>query len=280
MMRIDAHQHFWQLAARAGSWPPPSLAAIHRDFAPADLAPLLAAHGIAGTVLVQSLPSEDDTHWLLALSEKSSFIRAVVGWTELRAPDAPANIARLASHGKLKGLRPMLQDLDDDAWIADPALAPALNAMGEHGLRLDALVLPRHLPALLQCARDYPRLPIVIDHAAKPPIADAAFGTWREDMAQLAVLPNVHCKLSGLVTEARPGWCVDDLRPYAAHVLQVFGPRRVIWGSDWPVVDLAGGYAAWLAASEALLAHLGQADMNDIFGLNALRFYGINEETP
>lgn len=275
MMRIDAHQHFWQLAARAGNWPPPTLAAIHRDFAPAHLAPLLAAHGIAGTVLVQSLPSEDDTYWLLALAEQNSFIRAVVGWTDLLAPDAAAAIACLASQPKLKGLRPMLQDIDDDQWIANPALAPALAAMVEHGVRLDALVLPRHLPALLQCARDYPLLPIVIDHAAKPPIADAAFGAWREDMAQLAALPNVHCKLSGLVTEARPGWHVDDLRPYAAHVLDVFGPRRVIWGSDWPVVDLAGGYAAWLAASEALLAHLGQEDRDDIFGRNACRFYGF-----
>ncbi|MCC7701477.1 amidohydrolase family protein [Janthinobacterium sp. GW460P] len=279
-MRIDAHQHCWQLAARGGSWPPPSLAAIHRDFAPADLAPLLAAHGIAGTVLVQSLPSSADTDYLLALAENTSFIRAVVGWTDLLAEDAPAAIARLASHGKLKGLRPMLQDLDDDQWIANPALAPALAAMVERGLRLDALVLPRHLPALLHCARACPLLPIVIDHAAKPPIAEAEFGRWREDMAQLARLPNVHCKLSGLVTEARSGWHVDDLRPYVAHVLEVFGAQRVIWGSDWPVVDLAGGYAAWLAASEALLAHLDQQDRDDIFGLNALRFYGLNQETP
>jgi L-fuconolactonase len=275
MMRIDAHQHFWQLSARGDSWPQPSLAAIHRDFSPADLAPLLAPHGIAGTVVVQSLPSAADTDYLLALAQKSSFIRAVVGWTDLLAPDASANIAHLASHGKLKGLRPMLQDLDDDAWIAAPALAPALAAMTEHGLRLDALVLPRHLPALLQCARHYPLLPIVIDHAAKPPIADAGFGTWRDDMAQLAALPNVHCKLSGLVTEARPDWNVEDLRPYADYVLAVFGPGRVIWGSDWPVVDLAGGYAAWLAASEALLAHLGQKDRDAIFGLNAYRFYGF-----
>lgn len=277
-MRIDAHQHFWQLAARAGSWPPPSLAAIYRDFAPADLAPLLAEHGVAGTVLVQSLPSEDDTQWLLALAAKSSMIRAVVGWTDLLAPDAPAAIARLASKPKLKGLRPMLQDLSDEQWIANPALAPALNAMVEHGLRFDALVLPRHLPALLQCARDYPQLEIVIDHAAKPPIADASFGRWRADMAQLAALPNVHCKLSGLVTEAKPDWNVADLRPYVDHVLAVFGAQRVIWGSDWPVVDLAGGYGAWLAASETLLAHLGQQDRNDIFGLNALRFYGIGQE--
>ena len=275
-MRIDAHQHCWQLAARAGSWPPPSLAAIYRDFAPEDLAPLLAEHGVTGTVLVQSLPSEADTDWLLALAERAGFIRAVVGWTDLLAPDAPAAIARLASNRKLKGLRPMLQDIDDERWIANPALAPALNAMVEHGLRLDALVLPRHLPALLQCARDYPLLAIVIDHAAKPPIADAAFGDWREQMAQLAALPNVHCKLSGLVTEAKPDWSVDDLRPYVSHVLEVFGAQRVIWGSDWPVVDLAGGYGAWLAASESLLAHLGQQDRNDIFGLNARRFYGFD----
>jgi len=274
-MRIDAHQHFWQLAARAGGWPPPSLAAIYRDFAPDDLAPLLAEHGVAGTVLVQSLPSEADTDWLLALAERAGFIRAVVGWTDLLAPDAPGAIARLASNTKLKGLRPMLQDLDDEQWIANPALAPALRAMVEHGLRFDALVLPRHLPALLQCARDYPALSIVIDHAAKPPIADASFGQWREDMAQLAVLPNVHCKLSGMVTEAKQDWNVDDLRPYASHVLEVFGAQRVIWGSDWPVVNLAGGYGAWLAASETLLAHLGQQDRNDIFGLNACRFYGV-----
>ena len=274
-MRIDAHQHFWQLAARAGGWPPPSLAAIYRDFAPEDLAPLLAEYGVQGTVLVQSLPSEDDTHWLLALAGQASFIRAVVGWTDLLAPDAPAAIARLASNSKLKGLRPMLQDIDDELWIANPALAPALNAMVEHSLRFDALVLPRHMPALLQCARAFPQLAIVIDHAAKPPIADAAFGRWREDMAQLAALPNVHCKLSGLVTEAQPGWTIDDLRPYVDHVLALFGAQRVIWGSDWPVVDLAGGYGAWLAASEALLAHLGQQDRNDIFGLNAHRFYSL-----
>ena len=274
-MRIDAHQHFWQLAARAGGWPPPSLAAIYRDFAPDDLAPLLAEHGVAGTVLVQSLPSEADTDWLLALAERAGFIRAVVGWTDLLAVDALAAIARLASNSKLKGLRPMLQDLDDEQWIANPALAPGLRAMAEHGLRFDALVLPRHLPALLQCARDYPALSIVIDHAAKPPIADASFGQWREDMAQLAALPNVHCKLSGMVTEAKQDWNVDDLRPYVSHVLEVFGAQRVIWGSDWPVVDLAGGYGAWLAASETLLAHLGQQDRNDIFGLNACRFYGF-----
>lgn len=274
-MRIDAHQHFWQLATRGDSWPPPSLAAIYRDFVPEDLAPLLAEHGIAGTVLVQSMPLEADTGWLLALAAHSDVILGVVGWTDLLAQDAPARIAHLAEQEKLKGLRPMLQDLDDDAWITDARLAPALDAMVAHGLRFDALVLPRHLPALLQMARAYPALPIVIDHAAKPPILDAAFGNWREDLAQLAALPNVHCKLSGLVTEAKPDWQVEDLRPYVQHVLAVFGAQRVIWGSDWPVVDLAGGYGAWLAASETLLAHLDQQDKNDIFGLNARRFYSL-----
>jgi L-fuconolactonase len=150
MMRIDAHQHFWLLADRNGAWPPPELAAIHRDFLPPQLAPLLAQHGIDATVLVQSLPSVEDTIFMLDLAARHPFIKAVVGWVDMKAEDAPARIARLAMHPALKGLRPMLQDLPDDDWIADPALGPAVEAMRRHSLSLDALVLPRHLPSLLE----------------------------------------------------------------------------------------------------------------------------------
>lgn len=277
MMRIDAHQHFWQLAARHGGWPPPELAAIHRDFTPADLQPLLAAHGIDATVLVQSLPDEADTRFMLDLAARHPFIGAVVGWTDLKAPDAPARIAALAAHPKLRGLRPMLQSQGDDAWIDDPALDPAIEAMLRHGLAFDALVLPRHLPALRAFALRHPRLPIVIDHIAKPAIADGAPGPWLADIAGLAALPQVHCKLSGLVTEAGPCWSVERLRPYAAHVLAAFGPARVMWGSDWPVLDLAADYGTWLAASAALLAHLDEPARQAILGLNAQRFYRIGQ---
>jgi L-fuconolactonase len=274
-MRIDAHQHFWHLAARGGGWPPPELAAIHRDFTPGDLQPLLRAHGIDATVLVQSLPEESDTCYLFELADRYPFIAAVVGWTDLKAADAPARIAALAAHPKLRGLRPMLQGLDD-GWIDDAALDPAVEAMLRHGLAFDALVLPRQLPALLAFAQRHPRLPIVIDHIAKPAIAAGEPGAWREDLARLAALPQVHCKLSGLVTEAGHDWSPERLRPYANHVLEVFGPGRVLWGSDWPVLGLAADYGRWIAASEALLAHLDEPARQAIFGLNARRFYRID----
>jgi len=274
-MRIDAHQHFWHLAARGGGWPPPELAAIHRDFTPRDLQPLLQAHGIDATVLVQSLPLELDTRFMLDLADNYPFIGAVVGWTDLKAADAPARIAALAAHPKLRGLRPMLQGLDD-GWIDDAALDPAVDAMLRYGLAFDALVLPRQLPALLAFARRHPRLPIAIDHIAKPAIGTGEPGAWREDIARLATLPQVHCKLSGLVTEAGHDWSPARLRPYANHVLEAFGPGRVLWGSDWPVLDLAADYGRWIAASEALLAHLDEPARQAIFGLNARRFYRIS----
>jgi L-fuconolactonase len=277
MMLVDAHQHFWQLADRNGAWPPPELAAIYRDFLPGDLAGLLEIHGVARTVLVQSMPNEDDTHFMLGLAKRHPFIGGVVGWVDMKAPDAPARIAALAQDPMLKGLRPMLQDLDDDRWIDDAALAPAVDAMLRHGLSFDALVLPRHLPALLAFAGRHPELPIVIDHGAKPLIAQGVMAPWREDIARLAALPQVCCKLSGLVTEAGPDWDVERLRPYVDHLVASFGPRRLIWGSDWPVLNLASDYAGWIAASKALLAGLSDADRAAVFGGNARRFYRLDE---
>jgi L-fuconolactonase len=284
-MRIDAHQHFWRLADRAGQWPPPELTAISRDFGPSDLEPLLHECGVTATVLVQSLPSVADTRFLLDLADRHPFIAAVVGWVDLKAPDAAAQIADLAGHRRLKGLRPMLQDLPDDRWIDDPALDAAVDAMLRHDLVFDALVLPRHLGALARFARRHPTLPIVIDHAAKPPIATGDLARWATDIASLAQLGQVSCKLSGLLTEAGDRRRADDLEPVVAHVLQQFGARRVIWGSDWPVLRLAGDYAGWLRLSESLCtralaatiaspADLADA-LADIFGANAQRFYRL-----
>jgi len=274
ILRIDAHQHFWLLADRSGQWPPAELAAIHRDFLPPELAPLLQQHGIDGSVLVQSLPDMSDTWFMLGLAEQNPFIRAVVGWSDLKAVQAEQHIARLASHPKLRGLRPMLQDLADD-WIDDPLLAPAVAAMQRHQLSLDALVLPRHLPALLRFATRYPQLPLVIDHAAKPQITDARMEPWCSLISQLAALPQVYCKLSGLVTEGSADWEVAQLQPYASHVLAAFGAERVIWGSDWPVLNLAADYGRWLSATEALLAELEPWQKQQVMGGNAQRFYRL-----
>jgi L-fuconolactonase len=277
--RIDAHQHFWLLADRQGQWPPAELQAIYRDFLPADLEPLRQHAGVDGTVLVQSMPSEDDTRWMLSLADRHDFIWGVVGWVDMKAAEAAERIAALAAHPRLKGLRPMLQDLPDDAWIADVAVDGAARAMVRHGLVFDALVLPRHLPALHCFAERHPELRIVIDHGAKPPIAAGEIEPWRSDMARLAAMPNVCCKVSGLLTEAAPQAGAEALRPFVQALWELFGPERLLWGSDWPVLRLAGDYAAWLAMSQALFdaidPALSEASRGGLFGGNAMRLYGL-----
>jgi L-fuconolactonase len=278
-LRVDAHQHFWRLADRQGHWPPAELEAIHRDFLPADLEPKRQHAGIDGTVLVQSLPSENDTRWMLDLADQHRFIWGVVGWVDLKAADAPERIAALATRPKLKGLRPMLQDLPDDDWIADPGVDAGALAMAQHGLVFDALVLTRHLEALQTFAMRHPSLRIVIDHGAKPPIATGELEPWRSRMATLAALPHVSCKVSGLLTEAGARRSADALRPYMQTLWDLFGPRRLLWGSDWPVLRLAGDYQAWLEMSQALFTTIdptmSEADRADLFGANAMRLYGL-----
>ncbi|TCS10028.1 amidohydrolase family protein [Caulobacter sp. BK020] len=275
-MLIDAHQHFWRVGENGFSWPPPDLAAIHRDFGPADLAAVGAAVGLAGSVLVQSQPDDRDTDWLLALAADEPSVQGVVGWADLASSAAPDRIATLSRNPKLRGLRPMLQSLDDDAWIAAPSLDPAFDAMVAHGLSLDALVLMRHLPHLLALARRRPDLAIVIDHGAKPPIAAGdRDGAWARGIEALASHPQVFCKLSGLLTEAAPGQGDGALSPYVAHLVAAFGPERLMWGSDWPVLNLAGDYAGWLALARDLSGLTDPTHLEALFGGTCRRFYRI-----
>lgn len=271
---IDAHQHYWVMGQNDCSWPPPELAAIHGDRLPADLEPQLAAAGIEGTILVQSQPSDRDTDFLLDLAEETPSVRGVVGWIDLRHPDAPSRIAALARRPRLVGLRPMLQDLADD-WVLDARCRPALEAMAAHDLRFDALVRPRHLSSMAMLADRMPALRIVIDHGAKPDIAGGVREPWASDIAALAERPQIWCKLSGLVTEAAVGWSIDDLRFYTEHLLAIFGSERLIWGSDWPVMNLATNYGRWRAVTDALLSDLDDAARAAVMGGNARRFYGI-----
>jgi L-fuconolactonase len=272
---IDAHQHFWRIGENDCAWPTPDLAAIHRNFGPEDLKAVGASVGLTGSVLVQSQPSDRDTDWLLDLAAAEPLVLAVVGWTDLAAPDARGRIAALARRSKLRGLRPMLQTLSDDTWILQPALAPAIEAMIDHCLSFDALVLPRHLPHLLAFAQRWPDLSIVIDHGAKPAIAAGTLDPWRADIAALAAQPNVFCKLSGLLTEAAPGQSPTALAPYVAHLVQAFGPARLMWGSDWPVLDLAGDYAVWRMLAQDLSGLSNPADLAALFGETARRFYRL-----
>ncbi|KAA2244322.1 amidohydrolase family protein [Salinarimonas soli] len=272
--RIDAHHHVWRLDRGDYGWLTPALGPIHRDALPEDLAPILAAHGIERTILVQAAPTEAETGFLLDVARCTPFVAGVVGWTDLEAPDAPARVAALAADPLLVGLRPMVQDLPNDAWLSRPGLAPAFEAMAAAGLVLDALVLPRHLPHLLDLVERHPALSVVIDHAAKPTLRMGVAPAWFSDMAALAAVgPRVACKLSGLATEAPAGWSPQTLRPVVEHLLRVFGPSRLIWGSDWPVLELNADYATWCAATDALLADLPEAAREAVLGGNAARVY-------
>jgi len=272
-MRIDAHHHLWTLARGDYGWLTPALAPIYRDFDLSDAKPLFSASRIEGTILVQAAPTEAETLFLLDIAEHAELVRGVVGWTDFDAADAVSRIEALGARELLVGLRPMVQDIPDDDWLLRPALAPALAAMAGRDLVFDALALPRHLTRLIEVVDRHRDLQFVLDHCAKPHLATGDIAEWKGHIAQLAQRPNIVCKLSGLVTEASADWQIADLRPAVDHVLAYFGPGRLLWGSDWPVVDLAGGYAKWFAAAETMLADLSPDEKAAIFGANAARIY-------
>ena len=275
--RIDAHHHVWRLDRGDYGWLTPAQGAIYRDYTLANLKPLLTAAGVEATVLVQAAPTRAETDFLLQVAEASlGIVRGVVGWVDLAARDAIPMLGQIAGKPLLKSIRPMLQDLPDPAWILRKDVVHALRALPPLGLRFDALVKPAQLPALLAVIERIPDLDVVIDHGAKPPIAVCGWQPWADLIAAAAQSPRVHCKLSGLVTEAGADWRADTVRRYVDHLLACFGPGRLLWGSDWPVVDLAGGYERWAAATDVLLSGLSAGDRAAILGGNAWRFYGLD----
>jgi L-fuconolactonase len=260
---IDAHQHCWRIGENDCVWPTPKEAAIHRDVLPEDWAAIARPLGVTGSVLVQSQESARDTAWLLDLAAEHDFLLGVVGWCNLKTDPLPES-------PWLKGLRPMVQGRPS-GWLDEPALDRNLAAMARRGLVFDALVRPKHLPALRRMALRHPDLQIVIDHGAKPEIARSGLGEWKAQMAQLADLPNVACKLSGLLTEA-PAGREYEVAQVAEWLFKSFGADRLIWGSDWPVLELAGRYEGWLTLAKAAVpaeAH------GAVFEGNARRLYRL-----
>jgi L-fuconolactonase len=304
---IDAHQHCWRLGHNDCSWPTAALAAIYRDFTAENWFAQAAPQGVTGSVLVQSQASERDSDYLLTLAERYQWILGVVGWLDLAAPQFGERIEQMLQRGPLCGLRPMLQNLDRDDWILQPVVEQALTIMAQRQCCFDALVYARHLPHIYTLARRYPTLSIVLDHAAKPDIGSGEWSLWAQWIECLAECGNVFCKLSGLVTEmdlacsalsagsdknARVNknsqtkksasknksiarYFYTALKPYVTHIYHAFGRYRIIWGSDWPVVNLATDYATWLAVSRQLITALDPQAVNDVFGYNALRFYRL-----
>lgn len=273
MSRIDAHQHYWTLSRGDYGWLTPAFSPIYRDFGPDHLKPLLADHGIGRTIAVQAAPTEAETRFLLDIAEREDSVAGVVGWTDFEAADAPEAIARLAANPKLVALRPMVHDIADPRWLERPMLARAFEAMIAHGLVFDALLRPQHLEPMLRVVERHPALPVVIDHGAKPDLVSGDLEQWRHGIAALARHRQVVCKLSGLATEAAPDWTVATLRPAVEHLLACFGPQRLLWGSDWPVVTLACVYRRWFETSKTLLAGLSATEREAVFGGNAARLY-------
>ncbi len=274
-MIVDAHFHCWQLARADYGWLTPALAPIYRDVAIADWRAQAAPCGVQAGVLVQAAPTEAETEFLLVQAGHNAAVLGVVGWVDLLATDAPERIARLAARPKLRALRPMLHDLPDPEWILQPALAPALRAMVENGLAFDALVRPVHLGPLLQLCLRHPDLHVVVDHAAKPDIAAAEWQPWADAMARIADQSQAVCKLSGLLTEAGAAPAPQAARRWAQHVLACFGAERVMWGSDWPVLELAATYATWWGETQAMLAGLGAVERAAVLGGTARRIYRL-----
>ncbi|RHW19431.1 amidohydrolase [Sphingomonas gilva] len=265
---IDAHHHIWSLARPECRWPTAADGVLHRDFTLVEFRRVAGDAGVSGAVLIQTQESDADTDWLLTLAD-DPFVTAVVGWADLHAPHAPRRIAALARHPKLAGLRPMVQHRAAD-WYDDPALDAAFDAMEEAGLALDALVRVGHLASLERLARRRPDLAIAIDHAAKPAIGRSdGFAEWRRAIAPLADRPNMRCKLSGLLSEcgdAPP----EAVVPFILAMLELFGADRVMWGSDWPVLEASGRYADWLALARATVP---ERDHRAVFGGTARAFY-------
>ncbi|KIG08084.1 amidohydrolase family protein [Caballeronia concitans] len=276
---IDAHQHYWDPARGDYGWLTPDMPSLYREFGPDDLAPLRQATGVARTVVVQAAPTVDETRYLLRLARDDDSIAGVVGWIPLDSVDALKIIDEFARDPKFKGVRPMLQDLPDDTWIAHAPRADAIERLIERDLAFDALIFARHVPSLIEFVRRYPKLRIVVDHGAKPPIrdgVDTAWQPWADGIAQLAALPQkLYCKLSGLATEASANWTDATLQPYVEHLVAHFGVERLMWGSDWPVLNLNGDYTGWHAAATRLIAHLEKAGQEAIFGANARAFYRL-----
>ncbi len=273
--RIDAHQHFWHYSPQEYGWIDDAMARIRRDFLPGDLAPLLRDSGIHGSIAVQARQSIAETDWLLSLAAANDWITGVVGWLPLASAEFPALLDRYLANPKLRGLRHVIQ-AEPDAFFDDEAFHRGLSRMRTTSLVYDLLIVERQMEAALRLVDRHPDQVIVLDHLAKPRIADGTLQPWSTHLRALAERDHVYCKLSGMVTEAhRDRWTVDDLRPYVEAALEAFGPSRLLFGSDWPVCTVAAEYARWMETAEELLLGCSAAERAAIFGGNAARVYQL-----
>jgi L-fuconolactonase len=274
---IDAHHHLWKVSRGDYHWMTPAMPLLARDYLVEDLQPHLRKSGVARTVLIQAAATEAETDFLLELASGTDFVAGVTGWLDLAHPGFPERLAHYRQNPKFVAVRPMLQELSDDAWILRPTVLINLRHLAELRFPFEFLTFPRHLPHVLQALRETPGLHAVIDHLSKPPIASGALEPWAALIGCVAEFPDIHCKLSGMVTEAdHARWSPESLAPYIHHVVDVFGVDRLLFGSDWPVCRLAAEYGEVVNALRTVLsARLGPQELRKVFGGNAEQFYGL-----
>jgi L-fuconolactonase len=278
-MIVDSHQHFWELGRFAYPWMNPDLGVLYRNYSPLDLESILKQSGVTRTVLVQASNSLAETRWLLSLADSYPFIAGVVGWVDLTDPGLGERLDVLKSNPKFKGVRHLVESEPAEDWLVQPKVLLGLRTLAAHGVSYDLLVHTRHLKHARTVAESCPELRLVIDHMAKPPIRSGAQREWEHELGAMASFPNVCCKLSGLVTEAnQTSWRPEDLRPFIDCALEYFGPRRMMFGSDWPVCLLAASYDQVLESFRFLLAGLSESAQHAVFAGNATEFYRLQEE--
>ena len=275
-MNIDSHQHFWRYTAAEYPWMSDQLAALRRDYLPEHLAPLLARAGLVGCVAVQAQQTVAEARWLLTLADAHPIIKGVVGWVDLQSDRVEEQLAELAQHPRFVGVRHVVQDEPEDNFMLRPAFQRGLGKLRQFNLAYDLLVFPKQLPAAIQLAANFPEQRFVLDHIAKPFIRDGALSPWREQVRELAKAPNVWCKVSGMVTEAKwDGWRAEDFRPYLDVVFAAFGAERLMFGTDWPVCTLAGSYAQVHTLADDYTRTLTAEARAKFFGGNAMEFYRL-----
>jgi L-fuconolactonase len=273
-MRIDAHQHFWIYNERDYGWISDKLSKIKRNFEPADLHEILENHGFDGSIAVQARQSIEETEWLLELADKNDFIKGVVGWVDLRSNNLESHLQKYSQNKKFVGVRHVLQDEPDDQFVLEEDFLDGISMLSKYDLTYDILVFERQLPASIKMVEKFPDQKFVVDHIAKPQIKKGLIDPWKENINAIASFNNVHCKLSGMITEADwVNWSEADFTKYLDVVYESFGPDRLMFGSDWPVCNLAGSYENVLNLVKHYISDLSENSRRSILGENALNFY-------
>jgi L-fuconolactonase len=276
MLKIDAHHHFWQFDPVRDNWITAEMSVIARDFMPADLLPVLERNGIDGTVLVQTCHTEDDTRFMLQLANENDFIKGVVGWVNLQSLNLEDRLKHYAQYPKMKGFRHVLQSDPDEQLMLRDSFKNGISLLNKYNFTYDILIYPNHLKYAAELVAEFPDQKFVVDHMAKPYIKDKLMDQWKEDIEALSRYQNVYCKVSGMLTEADwYAWHTDDFTPYLDAVFNAFNTNRVMYGSDWPVCKLAGGYNRALEILQIYASRLSLQEQEQLFGGNAIDFYDL-----